>query len=511
MKLEKMSREYDMPYSELPASLYTAEQTRALDQTAISSGVPGFKLMQRAGHAAFDRLRHRWPDVRCVTVLCGGGNNGGDGFIVAILAQRLEMQVQLLCVGAEDFASGLSGEALQAWNLLLEEEIPYEHYAEQPFTGELIVDALLGTGISGAVRGVFQRAIKQINRSDAPVLALDIPSGLCSDTGAIKGVAVRADMTVTFIGVKRGLLTHQGPEYVGELLFDGLRVSDDVYESVEVAGFITGADDVSHLLPPRNMAAHKGSCGHVLVIGGDAGMGGAVIMAAQAAGRCGAGLVTVATRASHVSPLLTRCPEVMAVGVRSGAELEPYIERADVLVVGPGLGKNAWGEQLLMTALKSGKSLVLDADALNLLGQRGLFGQLKGGNWVITPHPGEAARLLGCSVADVQADRFASVVALQTAFGGVALLKGPGSLSFDGDAIHLNPTGNPGMASGGMGDVLSGVIGALIAQGLASGDAARLGAWLHGTAADRNAEQKGARGMQATDLLAQLRLLVNGL
>ncbi|MBQ0783665.1 MAG: NAD(P)H-hydrate dehydratase, partial [Amphritea sp.] len=483
-----------MPHSELPASLYTAEQTRALDQAAIDSGVPGFKLMQRAGHAAFDRLRHRWPDLRRITVLCGGGNNGGDGFVVAVLAQRLGLQVQLLCVGDEHFVEGLMGEALQAWNGLIEESIPYQMFTGQPFTGELIVDALLGTGITGSVREPFLAAIVQVNRSGLPVVALDIPSGLCSDTGAVLGVAVRADMTVTFIGVKRGLLTHQGPEHVGELFFDSLRVGDDVYESVEVAGFITGADDVSHLLPPREMATHKGSCGHVLVVGGDFGMGGAAIMAAQAAGRCGAGLVTVATRAEHLSALLTRYPEAMAVGVRSGTELEPYIEKADVLVVGPGLGKNAWGEQLLVKALSSGKPLVLDADALNLLNQRGGFGQLKGSNWVITPHPGEAARLLECSVADVQADRFSSVVALQSAFGGVALLKGPGTLSFDGDAIHLNPTGNPGMASGGMGDMLSGVIGALMAQGLSSGDATRLGAWLHGTAADRNAELKGARG-----------------
>lgn len=500
-----------MPHSELPASLYTAEQTRALDQAAINSGVPGFKLMQRAGHAAFDRLRHRWPDLRRITVVCGGGNNGGDGFVVAVLAQRLGVQVQLLCVGDEHFVERLTGEALQAWNGLLEESIPYQIFTGQPFTGELIVDALLGTGITGAVREPFLGAIAQVNRSGLPVMALDIPSGLCSDTGAVLGVAVRADMTVTFIGVKRGLLTHQGPEHVGELFFDSLRVGDDVYESVEVAGFITGVDDVSQLLPPRDMATHKGSCGHVLVVGGDAGMGGAAIMAAQAAGRCGAGLVTVATRTEHLSALLTRYPEAMAVGVRSGTELEPYIAKADVLVVGPGLGKNAWGEQLLMKSLSSGKPLVLDADALNLLGQRGVFGQRKGRNWVITPHPGEAARLLECSVADVQADRFSSVVALQSAFGGVALLKGPGTLSFDGDAIHLNPTGNPGMASGGMGDMLSGVIGALMAQGLSSGDATRLGAWLHGAAADRNAELKGARGMQATDLLAQLRLLVNGM
>ncbi|MDX2421634.1 MAG: NAD(P)H-hydrate dehydratase [Amphritea sp.] len=500
-----------MSHSGLPTALYTAEQSRALDRMAIASGVPGFKLMQRAGHAAFDRLRQRWPEVRKLTLLCGGGNNGGDGLIVAGLAHRQGMLVQLLCVGGDDFAERLSGEAQEAWKWLQNEGVSSEHYRGQAFTGELIVDGLLGTGISGAVRDPFMTAIKQINHASLPVVALDIPSGLCSDTGAVQGIAVRADMTVTFIGVKRGLLTHQGPEYTGELLFDDLRVSDDVYESVDVSGFITGADDVAHLLPARAKTAHKGSCGHVLVIGGDSGMGGAAIMAAQAAGRCGAGLVTVATRKEHLAALLSRYPEAMAVGVRSGAELEPLIARATVLVLGPGLGQQAWGEQLLMVALKSGKPLVLDADALNLLQQRGEFGQRDGEHWVITPHPGEAARLLDCTVGELQADRFAAVVALQSAFGGVALLKGPGSLSFDGDALHLNPTGNPGMASGGMGDVLSGVIGGLIAQGLSTADAARLGAWLHGAAADRSAAQYGARGMQATDLLAQLRLLVNGL
>lgn len=500
-----------MSHADLPASLYTAEQTRALDRMAIASGVPGFKLMQRAGHAAFDRLRQRWPEVRKLTLLCGGGNNGGDGLIVAGLAHRQGMTVQLLCVGDDNFAARLSGEAREAWEWLQQESVPSELYRQQSFTGELIVDGLLGTGISGAVRDPYQAAIKQINRAGLPVVALDIPSGLCSDTGVVQGLAVRADMTVTFIGVKRGLLTHQGPEYTGKLLFDDLRVSDDVYEAVDVSGFITGADDVSHLLPARAKTAHKGSCGHVLVIGGDRGMGGAAVMAAQAAGRCGAGLVTVATRAEHLAALLSRYPEAMAVGVRSGAELEALIERATVLVVGPGLGQHAWGEQLLMVALKSGKPLVLDADALNLLQRRGEFGQREGEHWVITPHPGEAARLLDCTVAELQADRFAAVVALQSAFGGVALLKGPGSLSFDGDALHLNPTGNPGMASGGMGDVLSGVIGGLIAQGLSAADAARLGAWLHGAAADRSAAEYGARGMQATDLLAQLRLLVNGL
>lgn len=494
----------------LPATLYTAEQTRALDRSAIAAGTPGFKLMQRAGHAAFDQLRQRWPAVRKLTLLCGAGNNGGDGFVVAVLARQQGMDVQLLCIGDEEFTDRLQGEALDAWNWLQAEQISSGLFRPgMAFDGELIVDAMLGTGVQGGVRGIYQQAVEQVNRTDVPVLALDIPSGLCSDTGAVLGCAVKADMTVTFIGVKRGLLTHEGPQHCGELVFDSLRVAEDVYETVPVSGFITGQEDLHGLLPPRSLSAHKGSCGHVLIIGGDTGMGGAAMMAAQAAGRTGAGLISVATRHEHVGPILTRYPEAMARGVRGGNELEPLIGRADVLVIGPGLGQHAWGEQLLMQALQSKKPLVLDADALNLLVSKQLFGRLNGQRWIITPHPGEAARILGCSVAEVQQNRFAAVQQLQALFGGVALLKGPGSLTCDGDVLHLNPTGNPGMATGGMGDVLSGVIGALLAQGLDSVDAARLGAWIHGAAADRSAEIDGTRGMQATDLLAQLRQIVN--
>lgn len=494
----------------LPATLYTAQQTRALDRAAINAGTPGFKLMQRAGHAAFDQLRQYWPTVRKLTLLCGAGNNGGDGFVVAVLARQQGLDVQVLCIGDEAFGSKLQGEALEAWRWLQSEQIDVASYQSgMPFTGELVVDAMLGTGVQGEVRGHYRQAIEQVNRSTLPVLALDIPSGLCSDTGAVLGCAVNAAITLTFIGVKRGLLTNEGPEHCGLLVFDDLRIDETVYETVPVAGFITGRDDLLSLLPPRSRSAHKGSCGHVLVVGGDEGMGGAAIMAAQAAGRSGAGLVSIATRQSHVVPALTRYPEAMARAVRNGAELESMIERADVLVIGPGLGQRAWGEQLLMAALRSDKPLVLDADALNLLVSKELFGRIDGRRWIITPHPGEAARILGITVADVQQDRFAAVERLQGLFGGVALLKGPGSLSYDGDVLHLNPTGNPGMASGGMGDVLSGVIGALRAQGLAPVDAARLGGWIHGAAADRSAEIDGPRGMQATDLLAQLRHMVN--
>ena len=515
MKPNSESRSYTVAKSsQLPAALYTAELTRALDAAAISAGMPGFKLMLRAGHVAFDRLMHQWPDVHSLSILCGTGNNGGDGFVMAALAQQQGIQVQVVCVSRlDDFAVQLRGEARQAYDWMCDQGVECHRYRlGMNLQGEVIVDALLGTGLNGSVAEPFVGAIRQINLSGKPVLAVDIPSGLCSDTGAVLGDAVRADHTVTFIGMKQGMLTHEGVGYCGQLHFDSLRIADDIYESIPVSGFRTCREDLAELLPPRGASSHKGHFGHVLVIGGDHGMGGAAIMAAQAAGRTGAGLVSLATRAEHVTAALTRAPEIMVHGVRSGHDLAVLIERASVVVIGPGLGQNAWGEQLLMAVLDNGgsdkKPLVMDADALNLLVINGKLDGSKHSNWLLTPHPGEAARLLETSVSKVQADRFAAAEALQDRFGGTLVLKGAGTLSCDGDAMHLCSAGNPGMASGGMGDVLSGIIGALLAQKLEFTDAARVGVYIHGKAADE-AAKNGQRGMQATDLLAQLPKVVN--
>jgi len=500
-----------MSRSDLPGALYTAAQSRALDRTAIDQfGIPGFRLMQRAGHAAFAELLGCWPHVKRLTIACGAGNNGGDGLIMAGLAWQQGIEVQLLVLD-ERYAERLQGEALMAWQWA--EAVGVRLQRWQPgveLTGEVLVDALLGTGINGKVRGDTAELITQINRSHRPVMAVDIPSGLCSDTGAVLGVAVRADLTVSFIALKQGLLTHQGVDHCGELKFDSLLLPDEVYEGVSPSAFRTDRDDLAKLLPRRRRSAHKGLFGHVLVIGGDYGMGGAALMAAEAAARSGAGLVSLATRPEHVTAALTRAPEVMAAGVNSGQDLQPLLERPDVLVVGPGLGQSAWADQLLQKALASGKPLVLDADALNLLQQRRYL--LSGEHdWVLTPHPGEAARLLGWEVAQVQQDRFAAVRELQQQWGGTVVLKGAGSLSFDGDGLHLCSAGNPGMACGGMGDVLSGIIGALRAQRLSAIDAARAGVYVHACAADLCAREQGERGLLATDLITGVRRVLSGL
>lgn len=499
--------------AELPATLYTAEQSRALDQTAIEQyGLAGFKLMQRAGHAAFATLLHHWPAIKSLSILCGSGNNGGDGFVVAGLAHQRGLAVQLLCVGGDDFEQKLQGEALEAWRWCQALGVQAHGYAaDTELRGEVLVDAMLGTGLAGPVRGVVERAIRHCNRSPQPVLAVDIPSGLCSDTGAVLGVAVQADVTITFIGLKQGLFTHEAVDYTGQVEFDGLLVPEAVYEDVPVSAFRTQAEDVAQALGARRRSSHKGDSGHVMVIGGDLGFGGAAIMAAQAALRSGAGLVSLVTRPEYVSAALARQPELMARGVSSGQDLEPLLERADILVIGPGLGRNAWGDQMLLQALQSEKPMVVDADGLNLLAEKNWLRGARRGNWILTPHPGEAARLLSEDVITVNQDRFASVERLQATCGGVAVLKGAGSLSCDGDALHLCAAGNPGMAVGGMGDVLAGIIGGLWAQGLKPVDAARLGVYVHARAGDLQAAQNGERGLLPTDLLPCIQALINGL
>lgn len=498
----------------LPSALYTAEQSRTLDRLAIEQqGVPGFKLMQRAAQAAFKALQLRWPKTRRLSVLCGSGNNGGDGLVIAVLAQRQGLAVQLLCLAdnVDDYAGKLRGEALEAYRLACDEGVRIDPY--QPgmaLSGELIVDAMLGTGLSGEVRGLYRQAIEQLNAQPQPVLAVDIPSGLCADSGRVLGAAVEAQLTVSFIGLKRGLLTHQAVDHVGELLFDDLRVSEPVYQQVPVELFRTLETDLTRLLPARPRSAHKGQHGRLLVIGGDRGMGGAAIIASQAAARCGAGLVSLATRPEHLAAALSRCPELMCHAVDSGQTLEPLLAQADLLVVGPGLGQSAWADQLLQQALASGKPLLLDADALNMLATSKALQGRKQANWILTPHPGEAARLLGVAVGEVQRDRFAALAALQQRYGGTVILKGAGSLASDGQRTYLCSAGNPGMACGGMGDLLSGIVGALWAQGLDALDAARLGVYLHARAADLCAERQGERGLLATDLLAWLPLLLNG-
>lgn len=488
----------------LPKPLYSTAQTRELDRLAIETrGIPGIQLMKRAGRVLYQALCQRWPEGP-VTVFCGAGNNGGDGYIVAALAKQQRRDVHVVQVAAP---GKLTGDALLACQHAMDVGVPMRSSTAEQLSEGVIVDAMLGTGLKGAAREDAARVIDAINRSGLPVVAADIPSGLLADTGSAPGQVVKAALTVTFIGLKQGLLTGRGPDVCGELIYDALGVPADIFPEVASRVQRITVDDFTYCFGPRARHSHKGDYGHVLVIGGDSGFGGAVAMAAEAALRVGAGLVSVATRQEHVPALLARRPELMVKAVRNGHDLEPLMAKATTLVVGPGLGQSAWSQQLLQKAMTSDLPMVLDADGLNLVAARGLAGKP---SWIMTPHPGEAARLLGTDIGEIQADRFAALQALYDKYGCPVLLKGAGSLVMNAEkqTIAACHAGNPGMATGGMGDILSGVVGGLAAQGHDADTALAAGVCLHSAAADI-ASEDGERGLLATDLFGPLKRLVN--
>lgn len=490
--------------NQLPYALYRAEQVRELDRLAIEYyGIAGNSLMGAAGQALFDVIRGNWPRAHSIALMCGGGNNAGDGYVVARLARQAGLAVELHHLVDP---SELQGEARHACDEAIAAGVSMINYDGQTLDGfDLIVDALFGNGLNGPVEGVWRDAIEAINYAATPVLCVDIPSGLNANSGEVMGVAVRADTTVCFIGLKRGMFTDEGPDHCGELHFASLGLPSEVYGHLPDHAERIDYEMVRHILPPRARNSHKGDFGHVLVIGGDHGMSGAIRLAAEGALRCGAGMVTVATRAAHTLAITTTSPELMCHGVEQASELSPLLRRASVVVIGPGLGQQAWGRAMLSQVLECGLPLVVDADAINLLAVEPYFHD----KWVLTPHPGEAARLLGCSSADVQQDRFGTAASIVASYGGVAVLKGAGSVvEVMGGEPAVCSAGNPGMASGGMGDILSGIIAGFIAQGLGLEQAARVGVTLHAEAADR-AALNGERGMLASDLLPELRKLCN--
>ncbi|MBR9871579.1 MAG: NAD(P)H-hydrate dehydratase [Gammaproteobacteria bacterium] len=493
----------------LPEALYSADSVRAMDRYLIEEqGIDGFDLMQAAARAAFRQLRKRWPSPGSVLVLCGAGNNGGDGYLIAANAHRLGIFVECVAVAP---SAKLTGDALKAFEVAQTEGVPITEISDLPegllqeklAASDVIVDAMLGTGVTGAPRAPFSEVIRAVNQAKPPVLAVDLPSGLDATTGAASGDVVQAELTVTYIGAKTGLYTGVGPAVCGEVVFEPLATPEQISGCPEqpVAQLVRW-QDCKGGFRQRPLNAHKGQFGHVLIVAGESGFGGAGIMAAEAASRAGAGLVSLATRPEHVTAALVRCPNVMVRGVVHGSELTALIEQADVIVCGPGIGKSAWGQQMLQQVLDSAKPRVLDADALNLMATRAAipFGQ-----HVLTPHPGEAARMLGCSVAEIEADRLAAAQKIQRIWGGVVLLKGAGTVIAANSGLPVVIAGgNPGMATGGMGDVLSGILGAFIGQLDNVGGATRAAASAHLAAADRAANRVGYMALLPTDVIKDL-------
>ncbi len=481
--------------------LYRAAQIREAERIAIEElHITGDELMRRAGSAAFALLQKQWPETKRISVFCGSGNNGGDGYVVAKLAWQAGYQLRVFAI--EDTAL-LKGEALAACQEFLQAGGEVNVFSPDCFIPPdgIIVDALLGIGINRQVMGNYALAINAINASDNPVLAMDICSGLHADTGCAMGNAVQADFTISFIGLKCGLFTADAANYCGEIICADLALPEAIFAAIQPLARL----QTKTALPVKSRTAHKGHFGHVLCVGGNFGYSGAIRMAAEAALRTGAGLVSIASRASHADMLNIGRPELMCHAVEDVRELQKLLAGADVVVIGPGLGQDDWAQALFNAVIACELPKVVDADALNLLAKT----PVQRNDWILTPHPGEASRLLDCSTSAIGEDRYLAIQSLQNTYGGVCVLKGSGSLLSDGRQLFVATTGNPGMSSGGMGDVLSGIIAGLRAIGLSSLAAANLGVYVHGEAADRQASKHGEYGMLASDLFAEMRACLN--
>ncbi len=501
--------------------VYSRASILAIEERVIGGDSEiAFELMRRAGTAAYRLMLERFPEARRIQVLCGSGNNAGDGYVLAALAEAESeatgKRIEVLRVGRLP-KSGHA--AWHAYKMAQEAGVSIVQAKETNgivFEADLVVDALLGTGVGGALRSSFAEAIQAINASPAKILSLDIPSGMNPDTGSAEGVIVQADATITFIGAKRGMVTGGGKAATGSLVVDRLGLSDADYDAHPGHRQFRW-EDVRTWLPRLEADAHKHQFGHLLVIGGDFGMGGAAIMAAQSALRVGTGLVSLMTRPEHIAAALAVCPEVMVIGVSEYPQEILEAQKPNALLIGPGLGEGEWGERLLQAVAEVDVPMLADGSALTLMGEQLGARRVNKPNKlaVITPHPGEAARLLGCGTRDVSEDRFTATAELCHKMEAVTLLKGAGSLIADahGDEsdISICVQGNPGMATAGSGDVLAGIIGGLLAQGRTPMEATLCGTCLHAASGDLAARDLGQRSLNATDILSRLPELLRDL
>lgn len=487
--------------SDASPKLYTAKQVRGLDNMAIHElGIEGYVLMCRAGRAAVDVAIEYFPDASSWLVLCGPGNNGGDGYVVARLAVKAGIDVTVCSMVDPRVLKGDAARAYQDWQEGGGEVLTWPLPADASF--DLALDALLGTGIDREVGGEFRGAITYLNQLDCPRLAIDIPSGLNADTGCAMGCAVEAQGTVTFVGRKRGMYTADGPDYCGAIHFDGLGIpAGEVSRFDDHAGSLLAAGYLAEVSGRRPRNSHKGNFGHVLAVGGIRGMGGAIRLCGEAALRSGAGKVTLATDPVHAGMVNLVRPELMVKAIEKATDLRALLENDFVVALGPGLGTTDWSSSLFDACLDSNAPMVVDADGLNLLARRSRQGDVNRSNWILTPHPAEAARLLDCEVSEIQQDRVGAAVAIAGKFGACAVLKGCGTIVADASGGYaICPAGNPGMATAGSGDVLTGVVAAALGHGLSVFDAACTGVLAHALAGDRAAEKLGEMGLIAGDI-----------
>lgn len=500
----------------LPKSLFYARTIREQEpQRAQQLGIDLYQVMQAAGRESWQCFKNHWPAATSILVICGRGNNGGDAFVVARLALESGMKVTLKQSQPQ---RDLAGDAATAKSEFMAAGGTVTDLQSDWPLCDVIVDGLLGSGITGELSDAMRKTIDRINQSPASVFSLDVPSGINGDTAAAQPIAVKAQVTITFVGAKASLLTGSGAQHAGLIRFAGLQLNlcgTDMLPAVSPDCAKVALSDFQRQLAPRSLASHKGQHGRVVIIGGDASMSGAVRIAGEGALRSGAGLTSVFAHPNSVLAIQSGRPELMVHAIETrdlpsslDQRLTQRIETADAVAVGPGLGTSTWSNHVfdfvLSGATEQGKTMLIDADGLNLLSKV----ETRYERWILTPHPGEAAGLLQCDTQTIESDRFSAVQEIQRRYGGVVVLKGRGTLICDGEKTFVAPVGNPGLATGGSGDLLSGIIASLVAQGLTPCDAACCGVCIHGEAADIAAVQ-GQRGMLASDLMNPIRQLVN--
>lgn len=488
----------------MPQKIYSNEDARKIDLAAIKKeGVNSYLLMHKAAEAALEYTIKQFSCTKNWKVICGGGNNAGDGFVFARLAAEKGLDVS---VSALVLPENLKNDALQAYEDFIADNGKFGLWSGSIDPDvDLIIDAILGSGLSRKIKGSFSEAIDKINKHDAKVVSLDIPTGINSDTGAIIGNAIRADMTIIFVALTGSCYMGRGQNYYGEKKFDDLDIPRDCYNEVKPQIECISNEVITNALPIRQRDAHKGDFGHLLIVGGSPGMLGAVLLAGEAALRCGAGRVTIATHPSHCDSIPLTRPELMSCPIRTANDIDEILSDITTIVIGPGLGKSDWANEIFSKVITSSQPIVVDADGLNILAKK----PNQRDDWILTPHPGEAARLLEDSTTNVQLDRLSSLKRLQKMYKGNIVLKGMGTLIASRDSIPLICTeGNPGMASPGMGDILAGIIGGLLAQGLSSSESAAIGVAIHAKSGDV-AALIGERGTIATDLMDQIKFWAN--
>jgi ADP-dependent NAD(P)H-hydrate dehydratase / NAD(P)H-hydrate epimerase len=502
--------------------IVTSQQMKNIDRRAIREfGIPGSVLMENAASALVAEMERFFDGLAGlrIGIICGKGNNGGDGLA---LARRLRIRGVAVRLALLAPFSALAGEAKVNLSVLRKTDVEIipnasvRTLADLISWSDVIVDALLGVGLSSPLKGLFVQTVNMMNSSGKSVVAIDIPTGINADTGEVMGAAVHADLTVTMALLKRGLVLLPGAEYAGTVRVADIGIPAEVIDKEKISVTLMNRALTWGLIGPRKLGAHKGDFGHLMIIAGSPGKAGAAIMAARSALRTGAGLVSVAAPNGLVPIIQSQITEAMCVpsaesiegtlGLGSEEELLKATVGMSACALGPGLSTHYETVQVVRNLIQRVTiPLVIDADGLNaLIGSVGLLRRIKT-SIIMTPHPGEMGRLIGLSSADVQKDRIGIASGFAVQHNVVLVLKGAGTIVAGPDGqVFMNSTGNPGMATGGTGDVLTGMIGAFLAQGYPAVQAACLSVYLHGLAGDLAAKEKGEMGMIAGDLIEKI-------